>query len=593
MGQGEDEPEQSAPESQDKQPAELAPSGGSKLMGLKGHARSKGARLKNWYLTHKKISIPASIIVVLALLAAIPYTRYALAGTVLKQNYTVQVYDGSTHKPVTSAAVSLAGKTVQTNNNGQAVIRAKLGKQSLSVTKKYYKDFSGSVTVGLTKQKSAYTVDLTATGRQVPVVVTNRISGKPVENITISASDTEVKTDKDGKATIVVLATDQKLDAKLSGGGFNDNKITITVSDQELKENNFTVTPAGKMYFLSKQSGKIDVVKTNLDGSERQTILAGTGKEEETGTVLLASRDWKYLALLSRRDNNKAKLYLIETATDKLTTMDEGNAEFSLSGWSDHYFAYTITRTDVAQTSNKRYALKTFNAENQKLATIDENTTEAIPNSTGFYFSNFTNIYLLNKRIVYASQVYAGNYGYVVPQMQSAIVSVNLDGSDKKTLKSFPAGVYSTYWQTFVISGSLSKPKDLYFTVDTFTAKTTYVLEGTSLKETTPISTDQTDYPTYLASPSGNQTFWYEPRDGKNVLLAGDANAGGEKPIAALEKYIPYGWYTDDYILVSRNGSELFILPATANTTVEPIKISDYHKPAYSYYGYGGGYGGL
>jgi hypothetical protein len=68
-------------------------------------------------------------------------------------------------------------------------------------------------------------------------------------------------------------------------------------------------------------------------------------------------------------------------------------------------------------------------------------------------------------------------------------------------------------------------------------------------------------YPTFLISPTGDNTFWYEARDGKNSLFVGDSRGDKGNEVATLSEYTPYGWYSDGYILVSKNGSELYILP--------------------------------
>src|SRR5579859_1366774 len=75
-----------------------------------------------WIAGHKKVSIPAAVVVVLAVLAAVPFTRYLLAGLALSKNVTVVVTDTQTHKPVTSANVALGGKTARTDSAGRAVI---------------------------------------------------------------------------------------------------------------------------------------------------------------------------------------------------------------------------------------------------------------------------------------------------------------------------------------------------------------------------------------------------------------------------------------------------------------------------------------
>jgi hypothetical protein len=99
------------------------------------------------------------------------------------------------------------------------------------------------------------------------------------------------------------------------------------------------------------------------------------------------------------------------------------------------------------------------------------------------------------------------------------------------------------------------------------------------------------DYPTYLESPSGDSTFWAEARDGKNTLFVGDPSGQDGKQIATLSDYFTYGWFSDNYLLVSKNSSELYIMPKAGSK--DPVKISDYHKPSATFYGYGGGYGGL
>jgi hypothetical protein len=107
------------------------------------------------------------------------------------------------------------------------------------------------------------------------------------------------------------------------------------------------------------------------------------------------------------------------------------------------------------------------------------------------------------------------------------------------------------------------------------------------------LSQDQfwsTPYPTYLLSPSSNQTFWTDQRDGKNTLFVGDNDAKNQKTIASLSGYNIYGWFTDNYLLVSKSSSELYVMPVAGGT---PLKITDYYKPAINYQGYGGGYGGL
>ncbi|MEJ0072888.1 MAG: hypothetical protein WDN27_02250 [Candidatus Saccharibacteria bacterium] len=160
--------------------------------------------------------------------------------------------------------------------------------------------------------------------------------------------------------------------ATITTSGYNTARVNITAAG-DLAKNTFAVTPAGRLYFLSNLSGKIDVVKTNLDGTDRQTVLAGTGNEDSGSTSLLASRDWKYLALLSRRSGDNASVYLIDTTNnDKLTTIDQGNADFSLVGWSGDNFVYQVTRNTISNWQAGQQALKSFDATSGETLLLDQ-----------------------------------------------------------------------------------------------------------------------------------------------------------------------------------------------------------------------------
>ncbi|HSX36443.1 MAG TPA: hypothetical protein VLH84_05940 [Patescibacteria group bacterium] len=558
----------------------------------------KFAKHKQWWtwaLAHKKISIPVAIVVLVGLLAAVPFTRYELAGLVLKQNFAVTVIDSQTSKPVTSATVMLGGKTVSTDSKGHATLHVKVGTTTLEVSKTYYKTSDSSVTVPLGKQKQAAQVSLVATGRQVPVVVLNTISGKPVANALVTAGKSEAKTDTKGEATIVVAANAQNLATTVSLSGYNEANVKLKVTAGVDPANTFKVTPAGKVYFLSNLSGKIDVVKTNLDGTARQTVLAGTGSESPSNTTLLASTDWKYLALLSQRDGGtNPKLFLINTSNDQLTTMDEGNATFSVIGWSGHYFVYTVDRgTTVQYWQNNRFAIKSYNAEAGQIAVLDQSQAQGDANSYAYQYFDYP--FIVGNKLVYVERWYnylANAFFYTPVDMTvktDAIRAVQVDGQNKKDLKTFPAassgGWYALpsevnviYYQHYNNSGA-----DVNY----------YEYDDGAVKDLT-ITSDQfynnPSYKNYLYSPSGNLTFWSESRDGKNVLFVGDQDAKNSKQVATLSDYAVDGWYTDQYLLVSKNGSELYIMPASGITSdSQAFKVTDF-RPSQNYYGYHGGY---
>ena len=558
---------------------------------------SRWQRLRGWYLARKKLSIPISILAALLLLLTIPATRYPLAGLVLKKNFTLQVTDQTTLAPVSGATVSSGSISALTDGNGKVNLRLAVGHHSVNIAKKYYQNRRADVLVPILGQKTPPVITAQATGRQVKITVKNTVSNKSLADVDIKVLDVTAKTDKDGKALLVLPAGEASQKASLSLSGYNSADVTLKVSDTAVAENNFAITPAGKVYFLSKQSGKIDVVKANLDGSARETILAGTGREDNQNTVLLASRDWKYLALLSRRDSDLAKLYMIETSTDKVTAVDEGNATFSLIGWSDANFVYQVDRIGYQLWQPKAQALKSYNAASKKISILDETDAQG-SNDFDYNHESFSDVYIVGQRLVFVKSWYSTYSDNVsLSDNQLGIYSINVAGGNRSTNKTFGyAQNQSTYEQSF-----LAKPDEIFFQVVEKSADAKYlvyangqVTEKPSIKDAFDNYLNGGQYITYLQSPSGNSTFWSESRDGKNSLFIGDAAGGNAKQIASASDYQTYGWYSEDYLLASKNSSELYILTgAGIKKDTEALKITDYHKPVLSYPGYGGYYGGI
>ena len=553
-------------------------------------------RCWHWLLTHKKFSIPVILLMMLAVLAIIPFTRYLIAGTVIKQDFQVRVVDAETAKPISSVTIVLRGETVTTDNEGRATIRANVGHTNLDVSKKYYESSTQDVLIPLKKSASPHEVKLKATGRAVPVTVVNKISKKATPNVTVKAvdEDTEVKTGDDGKATLVVPADKQELKISLSGEGFNGIDAMLIVTTDEIPTNTFEVTTSGKIYFLSNASGKIDLIKSNLDGTDRQTVLAGTGKEDRQNTVLLASRDWKYIALLSRRDGGEYdKLFLVETDTDKLTTMDEGEATFNVYGWSGDRFIYKVNRDKKKDWEAGRQALKSYNASAKKITTLVETAVEGNQNNYAYEYFGWDSGYvsILGEEVIYAKNWGGGRNCYyctwVGEDNRGTLNSIKADGSQKKEIKSYIDKDIATRTAEFGEIYILFEQDGSYHVDEYHDGKV--------------VKIDQKEdefynefYPYYSVSPTDNKTLWSENRDGKNALFVGDGNGENGKEIGRSDEYTVYGWFTDDYVLLTKKGSEMHIIPADGleGGVEKALKISDYYKPGYySPQGFGYGYG--
>lgn len=520
---------------------------------------------------------------------AIPATRYKILGLVIKKSVTITVVDSKTSSPVSNANVDLAGQSTRTDANGKATISAGLGKRDLTVTKKYYQTLDSAYFVGIKTTSSQ--VKLVATGRLVPVTVVNKITGKPISGAQIQSEGTNAKTNAKGIAEIALPTKAATYAGKIAIKGYNPTDVTIVVTDKIVKANSFEITPSGQVYFLSNRNGSLDVVKSNLDGTNRKIVLAGTGKEDSKTTSLLASRDWKYLALKSHREGAQASLYLIDTSTDKVTQFDNGDADFTLVGWHDHNFVYALSRNNLNYSQTGKQALKSYNADNLQLNQLDQTTAEGSAGSSAY--QNFGSFYITDDLVVYTTQWNkegAAPSSATLAGKNDTIRGIQPNGQNKKDYQSFPSA------DNNYIQASPYEPQGIYFAVYNNNSKPTfYAFENQAVKTSNiDQATFDKTYPTFLLSPSGSQTFWTELRDGKNALFIGDANAGNKKQVATLSDYSPYGWFSDNYTLVSKNSSELYITsPGSLSANRAPLKITDYYKSAQSYAGYGYGYGGL
>jgi hypothetical protein len=555
---------------------------------------------RNFKSFSKKHQIIYGLVVLFILILAVPFTRYPVLGQVIKKDLSVRIIDNQKGLPVTEAEVEVQGKRQKTDKEGIAKIGGiKVGPAKVTVSKKYYQTTTFDAFAGLLTSK-INEAKIQPTGQLIKAKVVNKINRQAVSNAVIKINGESFRTDESG-VTLVVIALDVKeAEAEVSAEGFTNSKTKIVSSDSEepADENTLGIVPQGKIYFLSKLSGKIDVVKTNLDGTERQTVLAGTGNENEFGTVLLASRDWKYLALLAVREKGKpAKLHLIDTSqNDKLSVIDEGNADFQVDGWLNHHLIFRVTRNDVKDYENERFRLKSFNAETNKLVVLDRSKahSEGPGYSSNYYYpvyydnrywyEAYGGVTITDEVVIFGKNVYY--YGLSDGEdgtdgAKVGLYTINPDNSDRKIV------VEQDRNQGYMGEYINYKPKEVYYSLGNKYYEYEY---GSSPKE---ISREEFSegqiYINFVISPDGKETFWAELRDGKNVLFTGNLHLEDPKQIASLSELKPYGWYTHDYLLLSKNGSELYIMSRSGG---EPVKVSDYHKPNIDYNGYGYGYGG-
>ena len=519
----------------------------------------------------------------LIIAAAIPASRYRVAGLVVKKELQVQVLDSTTQTPVSKAVVIVRGQSAITDGNGVAKLRVGVGTHHVAVTKQYYTDTFTSTFKDFTGDEPL-AIKLVATGRQVPITVVDRFTGEPIAAAEISLLNTSAKTNQQGKAIIVLPAQTGSVTGKISAANFNDGTVKVTVTNMAVEANTFKLTSTGKVYFLSNEQGTIDVVKANLDGTARKTVIKGTGKEDANTTSLLASRDWRFAVLKSQRTGAQASLYLLDTKTDKLSEFDSGDAMFTPIGWQGHTFLYDVVRNTVAMSQSGHEIIRSYDADRGQLNQLDQNQVDGTGDT--FSYQGFYNFYLMDDMLVYNTEWYSAG-GADLSKKNNTIRGVQTNGQNKKDFQTIGAAGLG------YVQSALAKPQQIYYgAYNVMDAKTTfYEYKNAAVSPSAAVSQASFNrlYPSYMASPSGQQVVWSELRDGKQTVLLGDANADNSKVIAKLAGYSIYGWYGSDYLLVSKNDSELYVVAKEGSGA--PQKLTDYFKSAQAEPGYG--YGGF
>ncbi|HEY4963545.1 MAG TPA: hypothetical protein VIH90_02505 [Candidatus Saccharimonadales bacterium] len=494
---------------------------------------------------------------------AVPYSRYYILGKFVKNEYQFSIVDSTTNQNISGATIDVAGRLLTTDSDGQAKIVLGLGQYNYTVKKPYYQTQNDSMFIGLTNKK-APPIKLAATGRQVPVTVLNMISGRPLSGALVSVLGTNSKTNKEGLTYIVLPTSNNGYLATVTATDYNAVTARIQVSTN-VNTNTVRIVPKGSVYYLANKDGKINVVKSNLDGSDQQVELAGTGSEQASTTHLYSSPDWKYLVLEAQRSGTQTSLYYINTITNQTTEFDGSDVNFKVIGWSGNLFIYDEVSTSGDTSVAAREQIKSFNPLNQKLIVLDQNLVNG--SGSDYAYQSFYNFELLPTLLVYNTEwTVSGTFD--LGSSTDAIRGVGANGLNKKDYYTFPA----------ISTGSIQvaryAPSALYFNVaNTTTNQNSYynfakgaVTADSSLSPTTFSQT----YPPYYLSPSGEATLWTTSQNGQLTSYSGDQNGQNQKLVRLPAGFSSYQWYDNVYILLSQAG-QLYISPSIGSFKPTPI----------------------
>jgi len=453
-----------------------------------------------WHNKKARYGTLAGIVVLLIVASTVPASRYFMLNTAgVRAKASLTILDKTTNLPLKNVAVTLGSQTAKTDKQGTVKLSSvKLGSQQLVVQQLGFAKVSQHVTLGLGSNPLGE-FSLRAVGTQFMFELTDFVSGKAIKDAEVAedgAGDANAKSDKNGNVILTVgKISDASLKVKVSATGYRTEKLAISTT--ETKETAVSMVSAREEVFVSKQSGKYDLYKIDIDGKNKKVLLAGTGLERSTLGILVHQTDNTAAFVSSRDDKRDQDGYLLDTLTivdvnDGSTLTLDHSQEIRLINWSGDRLVYLKVKAGSSAGNPERYQLISY----------DYKTTNRQVLASANYFND---VVLVKDSLYYAfSDNYRGG--------PSQFAKVNDDGTGKQVL--LTAQVWNVMRTSY---GDMN----LYGGNDWYG----YHVGDSAAKKLAQPPTNTNERRSYVESPDDKHALWVDNRDGKGVLLSYDISA--------------------------------------------------------------------
>lgn len=455
-----------------------------------------------WAKPAGKWGIIGGFVAILLAIALIPYSRYFILNSVgVRSTVSVTVKDNGTQLPLKNVQVTAAGVTAQTDDKGVAKLEhVKLGSATLIIEKRAFAVIKKPITIGWGSNPLG-DFQISAIGTQYSFLVTDFLSGKPIEGAQASSGEGNALSDKEGKITLTLdvagKSDSDQISVQISAENYRTDTVTIATSNKEAQA--VKMVPDHKHVFISKRSGKYDVYTIDVDGKNEKRLVAGTGVERDD-IALLTNKAGTLAALVATRENAKnsdgyllSTLYSIDVSDGELTKIDQSE-QIQLLGWSDEgRLGYIKIASGASAANPKRQRLMSFNGK-------DGSTKEL---ASANYFNDEI---MVGNKVYYApSSDLGGKAGFFV---------IGLDGSGLTTIyDKIIWNIYRTAYDSF--------------SLDAAGTWLTHKIGSGGTTAGSPATLSRM----YVDSPDGKTSLWADERDGKGVLLTYDKAAAADKTL--------------------------------------------------------------
>jgi hypothetical protein len=267
----------------------------------------------------------------------VPTARYFVLNTYgATVRSSVLITDDVTHQPLKNVTVSIDNAHTKTGADGRAELQGlRLGPARLSVSQPGFGTVTRHITLGWGSNPLG-TFALKAVGMRYTFMTRDYLTAKGIAGVQVSSGDATAVSDSTGKAVLTLPGTSEaEISADIIVNGYRQETVTATSTETVMPVSLVTTRRA---VYVSKEHGTYDVYAIDIDGQNKQLLLAGTGLET-TNISLAVSPDGTRAALVSTRDNQRdntgallASLTLIDTHNSDTVNISHA-AQIRLLDW--------------------------------------------------------------------------------------------------------------------------------------------------------------------------------------------------------------------------------------------------------------------
>ncbi len=476
--------------------------------------------------------------VLIALLA--PTRNFVLNMAGVTGKISIKVVDSETKLPIKNAVLAHGTQVYKTDKDGNALLsNLRLGKSTIEVKKTAFATTVKNVDIPFSGAATEQ-IAITPNGKKIKLKLVDYVGDKTISGAEVTAKDFAAYSDRNG---IVSLAVDANagapIEVTVQAVGYREEVVTLqSISTDEVRLELVTLQ---KHYFVSNNSGRYDITSIDVDGKNRQTVLAGTGAEKED-THIVQQQSGQQLALITSRSGlvQSTGVYIYNVSKSQLKLLN-GADRARIIGWVNDWLVYSYIDPSKPKNSPEKEQIIAYNSKNEAKNLL----------ASANYFND---IALLGSSILYAPS--SSQLGAAKAKLYE------VEPSKKSTKTIIDQEVWKISWKdqnTIVASGGK----------DHFEYK--YKTGGTAKS-----ATANSRISNLTLSPNLQQAVYIDDSSGsKKLMLAGNGIQNKSVLVDSTALSLPVRWLSGGHIVfrqTTASGAADYVIASSGGT---PKKIAN------------------